>query len=71
MAIPTPNQIKNVLDQVAASTLFPVFRGVFQALGSQGFLKPYEVLGGQLLVGLDGTDYFSSTTIHCDHRPQR
>lgn len=66
MAIPTPNQIKNVLDKVAASLLFPIFRWVFQALASQGFLKPYKVLNDQLLVGLDGTDYFSSTTIHCD-----
>ena len=74
MAIPTPNQIKNVLDKVAASTLFPIFRWVFQALSSQGFLKPYEVLGNQFLVGLDGTDYFSSTTIHgdqCSHRTHR
>jgi len=46
--------------------LFPIFRWVFQALASQGFLKPYEVLNRQVLVGLDGTDYFSSTTIHCD-----
>ena len=66
MAIPTPNQIKNVLDKVAASLLFPIFRWVFQALASQGFLKPYKVLNDQLLVGLDGTDYFSSTTIHCE-----
>lgn len=64
--IPTPNQIKNVLDQVAASMLFPIFRWVFQALAAQGILKPYKVLDDQLLVGLDGTDYFSSTTIHCD-----
>ena len=31
--IPTPNQIKNVLDKVAASVLFPIFGWVFQALG--------------------------------------
>jgi len=74
MAIPTPNQIKNVLDGVAASTLFPIFRWVFQALVTQGFLQPYAVLNDQLLVGLDGTDYFSSTTIHgdqCSHRTHR
>jgi hypothetical protein len=35
-----PNQIKNVLDGVAASRLFPIFRWVFQALASQGVLKP-------------------------------
>ena len=57
MTIPTPNQIKNVVDGVSAAVLFPVFRWVCQALSAQGFLKVYEVLGGQILVGIDGTEY--------------
>lgn len=65
MTIPTPNQIKNVLDEVSAAVLFPIFRWVCQALSAQGFLKAYEVLDEQILVGLDGTEYFSSASIHC------
>lgn len=65
-AIPTANQIRNVLDGVAASALFPVFERVYKALETQGYLKSYEVLDEQLLVGLDGTEYFSSNEIHCD-----
>ena len=65
MTIPTPNQIKNVLDGVAAAVWFPVFGWVYQALAAQGLLKAYEVLNEQVLVGLDGTEYFSSDEIHC------
>jgi hypothetical protein len=59
MTIPTPNQIKNVLDGVAAAVLFPVFGWVYQALSAQGFLTAYEVLNEQMLVGLDGTEYLA------------
>lgn len=34
-------------------------------------MKPFEVLGGQLLVTLDGTEYFSSQCIHCDQCSHR
>jgi hypothetical protein len=69
--IPTTNQIKNILDGVAVRHLVPIFIWVYQALQSQGRLKSYEVLDGQLLVGLDGTEYFSSESIHCSQCSQR
>jgi hypothetical protein len=59
MTIPTPNQIKNVLDGVAAAVLFPVFGWVYQALSAQGCLTAYEVLNEQMLLGLDGTEYLA------------
>lgn len=69
--LPTNNQLKNVLDGVAAKLLFPVFIWVYQALAAQGLLKSYEVLDGQLLIGLDGTEYFSSQNIHCQQCAHR
>ena len=69
--IPTHNQLKNVLDGVSAKLLFPIFIWVYQALGSQGLLQSYKVLGHQLLIGLDGTEYFSSEQIHCQHCSHR
>ena len=69
-AIPTPNQIKNVLDvknvlDGVAAVFFPIFGWVYQALAAQGFLTADEVLDEQVLLGLDGTEYFSSAAIHC------
>jgi hypothetical protein len=64
-ALPTVPQIRNVLDTIPSVRLSEVFNWVYQTLRQAGWLKPYEVLGGHLLVALDGTQYFSSHSIHC------
>lgn len=63
--IPTMPQMRNILDEIGARQLLAVFAWVYQALQRGGYLKPYQCLGGQLLVTLDGTQYFSSQKIHC------
>ena len=63
--IPTMAQVRNILDKIVMEQMFAVFEWVYQALGRGGYLKPYQCLGGHLLVTLDGTQYFSSQTIHC------
>ena len=63
--IPTVPQIRNILDRIAADSLFGVFGQVYQALQKAGFLNAYQCLGGDLLIALDGTRYFCSHTIHC------
>ena len=63
--IPSLEQIRNILDQIAASGLFGVFDRVYQALKQQGYLKSFETLGANLLVALDGTEYYSSQSISC------
>jgi len=40
--IPTDNPIRNLLDPVAPSTLFPVFRHLFDGLLDSGYLAPYR-----------------------------
>jgi hypothetical protein len=64
--IPTDAQIRNILDEIDPSMFFGVFISIYQMLKSKGFLKQYEVLDKQLLVPLDGTEYFSSKCIHCE-----
>lgn len=64
--IPSVPQIRNILDQIAAPQLFGVFERVYRALQQGGYLKPYQCLGGHLLVALDGTQYFSSQKLGCD-----
>ncbi len=63
--IPTVEQIRNIVDGIAASSLFPLFGLIYQALRSMGFLKSYEILGGNLLVAMDGTNYHSSKKVNC------
>ena len=63
--IPCDNQVRTLLDPLAPSYLDPVFVEVFEGLEQHRMLAHFRVLGDQLLVALDGTNYFSSQAIHC------
>ena len=65
--IPTDVHIRNLLDPVPPSAIFPVFSYVVDGLRDVGYLEAYRSVNGDLLVALDGTQYFSSTKIHCKH----
>ena len=63
--IPCDNQIRTLLDPIAPRYFHPVFFEVFAHLEQQHLLDPWRVLDHQLLVSLDGTQYFSSQALHC------
>jgi len=67
--IPSDNHIRNLLDTVPASSLDAVFIDCFAALQKSGDLNAYRIPLGtnsnDLLVALDGTQYFSSANLHC------
>ena len=63
--IPRDNHIRDLLDGVAPEQVFPMFEEILHGLEEQGQLNSFRCLGDQLLVALDGTEYFSSTQIHC------
>ena len=63
--IPCDNQVRKLLDPIAPSHLDSVFMEVFEGLEQQRMLTHFRVLRDQLLVALDGTNYFSSKAIHC------
>ena len=63
--IPCDNQVRTLLDPITPSALDAVFVEVFEGLEHHRMLSHFRVLGDQLLVALDGTNYFSSQAIHC------
>jgi hypothetical protein len=63
--IPSDNQIRNLLDPVSPEYLQPVYRQTFLALEQTEILKNRRCYANQLLVAIDGTEYFSSKNIHC------
>lgn len=69
-AVPSDNQIRNLLDPIPSGVMTPVFEHVFQTLQTQGYLKPYGSIQGTHLLALDGTRYFSSGSIHCERCQQ-
>jgi hypothetical protein len=65
--IPCFNQVRGVLDEVAPAHLLPVYDDVFRRLDRRGLLRQLRGFRQDLLIPLDGTQYFSSKTICCDN----
>jgi len=63
---PCDTRMRERLDPVSPESLRPSFNLVFRQLQRGKALEPMVFLDGHYLVALDGTGYFSSTTIHCD-----
>lgn len=64
--IPSDNQIRNLIDTVPACHFNPVYRRIFTDLSQDGYFESFKVFDKQLLLAFDGTEYFSSTRIHCE-----
>ncbi len=65
--IPCDNQVRKLLDPIAPSHLDAVFVEVFEGLEQHRMLAHFRILRDQLLVAMEGTNYFSSKTIHCQN----
>jgi len=63
---PCDNRIRTLLDPVSPSHVFPVLQTIVTALDKGGHLEGFRCLDGQLLIALDGTQYFSSQRLHCE-----
>jgi hypothetical protein len=69
--IPSDNQIRNLLDPVIPGHLNRCYRRIFQALEQAELLEGRRSFAKQILVAIDGTEYFSSQKIHCEQCSQR
>jgi hypothetical protein len=63
--VPCDTHMREILDPVSPKWLRPVFRSVFRQLQRGKALEAMTFLDGHYLLALDGTEYFSSKTIHC------
>ena len=59
------NHIRDLLDKVEPSYLFPMFSYIFDELNNWGYMDEFRSYKNNLLIALDGTGYFSSHNIHC------
>jgi hypothetical protein len=69
--IPSDNQIRNLLDAVDPENVQPIYRHIFLELERAGILERRRSFARQLLVAMDGTEYFSSKAIHCENCSHR
>src|SRR5262249_17652654 len=63
--VPCNTHMREILDPVSPKVLHPVFKSVFRQLQRGKALEPMAFLDEHYLRALDGTEYFSSKTIHC------
>lgn len=64
-SVPKDSQLRYVLDQVPTQKLFPIFSDWLHRLQRSKHLFRYTFLDRYYLVTVDGSQYFSSSTIHC------
>jgi hypothetical protein len=63
--IPSDNHIRDLLDPLKPALVSPVFEQALQMIESGGQLNSYRTLAENVLIAMDGTEYFSSSQIHC------
>ena len=64
---PSDTTLRERLDEVDPHGLRRAFKRVLAALQRGGGLEGFTCLGGHYLLSVDGTGYFSSSRVHCDH----
>ena len=70
--IPCDEHIRQILDPVPPKHFYAEFHAVFQQLHERGQLQAYRVLADHyILLGMDGTEYFTSYEISCPNCLQR
>ena len=63
--VPCDTQMREILDPVFPESVRPLFKRIFGQLQRGKALESMLFLDDYYLLALDGTEYFSSKTIHC------
>lgn len=63
--IPQDSQMRDVLDSINSDALAPVFSDFFERLRRHKHLDDYALLPEMYLCSIDGTQYHSSSKVHC------
>src|SRR5678815_6040128 len=63
--VPCDTYMRERFDLISPKWLRPVFTSVFRQLQRGKALEALTFLDGHYLLALDGTEYFSSKTMHC------
>jgi hypothetical protein len=65
--IPSSNTMKDILDDLDNQYFQPIFKNIVQRLQRGNQLKQFNLFPGWTICSIDGTQYYSSTSIHCHH----
>lgn len=62
---PCDTQMRKIIDPVEPAQLHAAYRAMFQTLKASDVFKSFRFLNDYYLLAVDGTGYFSSSSIHC------
>ena len=65
--IPSDNQIRTLLAPIPATTVLETFKTVWEWLRENKILNHFKYLDEEILLAIDGTEYYSSKKINCPH----
>ena len=65
--IPSDNQIRKILDPIPEEKVCVTFKTVYEWLSKNQIINQFEYLDNQILLALDGTEYYQSQKINCPH----
>lgn len=70
-SVPSDNHIRSLLDGVPAQHFEAAYMWLWQRLLATNKVARFQIMGQQLLVGVDGIQYFNSAKIHCEQCSHR
>lgn len=65
--LPEDTQIRKQLDEVPPEEIFTIWKDIYQLLSRKGLMKLFRGYNDNLLIAVDGTEFFSSEKVHCPH----
>lgn len=65
--VPCDTTMREIIDEIPTERLHKPYTRIFAALQRGKDLEPYVFMDGYYLVALDGTGYFSFSTVLCDY----
>ena len=69
--VPSDSSMREILDEIDVEQLNECFADVFYELQRGGVLKDFVFDDGHYLLATDGTEYFCSDKVHCEHCLER
>ena len=71
LQVPSDTQMREILDPLEPDSLRPMFNDVLRELQRGKALDAFDFLDGYCLLSMDGSGYYSSKKVHCEHCLQR
>jgi len=69
--LPSDSQIRRIIDEISTDLFSSIFQEILGRLQRGKHLEQYQLFPGRYLCAIDGTQFFSSKEISCEHCLQR